>query len=178
MYEDAAGSQSKHMKVVRFHLAQANVAQARAPITDPIMKGFVSQLDHVNALADEAPGFVWRLQTEDGNATAIRAFGDPTIMINMSVWESIEQLHDFVYRPEHRGPMGDRRKWFLKMERPHTVLWWIPAGELPTVADAEARLDLLRDFGPTPDAFTFARRFGPTGEPIAPAKSLEEGCEA
>ena len=114
-----------------YHLAQLNIASTRAPLDDPIMKGFVDQLDYINAVADRSEGFVWRLQTEDGDATAIRAFDDDRIIVNMSVWESLEALHDYVHRSDHLGPLRDRKKWFTRIEGPSLVLWWIPAGDPP-----------------------------------------------
>ncbi len=94
--------------MTRFHLAQANIGRIRAPLEDPIMEGFRSQLDPINALADRSPGFVWRLQTEDGNAMAIRPFADERMAINTSVWESLEALQQFIYRSTHVGPLRDR----------------------------------------------------------------------
>ena len=147
-----------------FHLAQANVARMRAPLEDPLMEGFRSQLERINALADASPGFVWRLQTEDGDATAIRAFDDPLILFNLSVWDSLESLHAYVYRSGHVGPLRDRRKWFSAYDGPSLVLWWLPAGQLPTVGMAVERLELLRSRGPGPEAFTFRRPFPAPGQ--------------
>ena len=95
--------------MTRFHLAQVNIGRLRAPLDDPIMEGFRSQLDPINALADRSPGFVWRLQTEEGNATAIRPYEDERMAINMSVWESFDALQQFVYRTAHVGPLRDRK---------------------------------------------------------------------
>jgi hypothetical protein len=148
--------------VTRYHLAQANIGRIRAPLEDPIMEGFRSQLDPINALADRSPGFVWRLQTEDGNAMAIRPVADDERMaINMSVWESLEALQQFVYRSAHVGPLRDRKQWFEPIEGPILVLWWIPAGHVPTVAEALERLQHLKQNGPSPDAFTFRTPFPP-----------------
>ena len=150
-----------------FHLAQVNIGRLRAPIDDPIMEGFRTQLDPINALADRSPGFVWRLQTEDGNATAIRPYADDDRMaINMSVWESLEALQQFVYRSAHVGPLRDRKQWFEPIEEPILVLWWVPAGHIPTIAEAKERLDHLKAHGPSPEAFTFRVPFpAPDGEP-------------
>jgi hypothetical protein len=145
--------------VTRFHLAQVNIGRLRAPLDDPLMEGFGSQLDPINALADRAPGFVWRLQTEDGNAMAIRAFEDERMAINMSVWESFDALWHFVYRSAHVAPLRDRQQWFEPMEGPILALWWIPAGHIPTVAEALDRLRLLKKHGPTSQAFTFREPF-------------------
>jgi hypothetical protein len=143
----------------RFHLAQVNIGRFRAPIEDPIMDGFRSQLDSINALADRTPGFVWRLQTEDGNATAIRPYQDELMAINMSVWESLEALQQFVYQSAHVGPLRDRKQWFEPLAGPIQTLWWVPAGHIPTIDEGKARLELLKAHGPTPDAFTFRTPF-------------------
>jgi hypothetical protein len=129
------------------------------------MADFMALLDPVNALADASPGFVWRLQSDEGNATAYRVFDDPDLLVNMSVWESIDALREFVYRnPDHLSAMRRRREWFEKMAELFVVLWWIPAGQVPTLADAEERLTLLRAVGPSPDAFTFRQHFPPPDE--------------
>jgi hypothetical protein len=141
-----------------YHLAQCNIGRVRAPLDSPTLSGFVAALEPINQLADETPGFVWRLETEDGDATAIRAFDDDMLLINMSVWQSIEALGDFVYRSAHRDVMRQRAQWFEKMDT-YMVLWWIPAATVPSVADAKERLDMLRRDGPTPGAFTFRSPF-------------------
>ena len=144
-----------------YHLAQLNIGRIRAPVEDPIMDGFMSRLDEINAIADGTPGFVWRLQTEEGNATSIHAFDDPMLLVNMSVWESIEALHAFTYRSDHLDLLRGRAEWFHKMNTPFLVLWWVPAGHNPSVEEAKERLELLIASGPTPEAFTFAKRFDP-----------------
>ena len=102
-----------------FHLAQVNIGRLRAPVDDPIMAGFKNQLAPINALADSSPGFVWRLQTEDGDATAIKPFPDEALMaINMSVWASLEALQQFVYKSGHVGPLRDRKEWFESIDGP------------------------------------------------------------
>lgn len=141
------------------HLAQLNVGTPVAPLTEPQLAGFVEALEPVNALADAAPGFVWRLQTEDGDATAYRAFDDDRILVNMSVWTSVEALADFVYNGMHREIMARRREFFLPMREAFQVLWWVPEGTVPTLAEAEERLLHLRSNGPTHYAFTFRRPF-------------------
>jgi hypothetical protein len=140
------------------HVAQVNVALAKAPLDSPLLAEFMAALDPVNALADFSPGFVWRLQTEDGNATSVRAFDDDRIIVNMSVWESIDALANFVYRSDHIAVMRRRREWFERVVV-HMVLWWVPAGHEPSVGEAEERLEHLRLHGPTPYAFTFKRRY-------------------
>lgn len=143
-----------------YHLAQVNIGRFRAPIDSPIMEGFRVQLDPINAMADTTPGFVWRLQTEDGNATAVRPYAsDEQMAINMSVWESLESLQQFVYKSEHVGTLRDRSQWFERIEGPILALWWIPAGHIPSVTEATERLAHLKEHGPTPHAFTFRTPF-------------------
>jgi hypothetical protein len=142
------------------HLAQVNVSRLIAPIDAPEVADFVAALPPVNARADRAAGFVWRLQTDDGDATAVRAFDDPLVIVNLSVWESIEALEAFAYRDEgHRVVLRRRREWFERHVESHTALWWIPVGTTPTVDEAVARLTHLRVHGPTERAFTFRDRF-------------------
>ena len=140
------------------HIAEVNVGIARAGTDSPLMADFMAALDPINALADDAPGFVWRLQTEDGNATAIRPFEDERMLVNMSVWESIDGLAEFVYRSGHVEVMRRRREWFERIDLV-LALWWVPAGHIPSLAEARERLDHLAAHGPTPFAFTFRRRF-------------------
>jgi Domain of unknown function (DUF3291) len=144
------------------HLAQVNVGRLVAPIDALEIADFVTALDPVNARADRAAGFVWRLQTEEGNATSIRAFDDPLVILNLSVWESLEALEAFVYGDrDHRAVLRRRREWFERPVESHTALWWIPAGTTPTTAEATARLAHLREHGPTLHAFTFRDPFSP-----------------
>ena len=143
----------------------------------PALAEFMAQLDPVNAIADEASGFVWRLQTEEGNATSIPVLGDDRLIVNMSVWASIDQLADFVYRSGHVAVMRRRREWFERI-KVFMALWWVPAGHLPTVAEAEERLEHLRAHGPTAHAFTFRQRFPAPGAPEAPAPHDLLGCPA
>jgi uncharacterized protein DUF3291 len=153
--------------VSRFCIAQLNVARLVAPLDAPALVEFVNALEPVNALADAAPGFVWRLQTEDGDATAIRVFDDDMLIVNMSVWESIAALSDFVFRSGHRDVMVRRREWFERMAEAYLVLWWVPEGHLPTVEEGQVRLERLRAGGPGPEAFTFRRPFPPPGSDTA-----------
>ena len=154
--------------MTRFHLAQVNIGRFRAPIDHPIMEGFRTQLDPINALADTTPGFVWRLQTEEGNATAVRPdAADPLMAINMSVWESLDALQQYVYRSAHVGPLRDRKQWFEPMEGPIHALWWVPAGHIPTVGEAMERLDYLKQHGPSSYAFTFRTPF-PSSDATSP----------
>src|SRR5262245_29458658 len=147
-----------------FQLAQANIARMRAPLESEVMEGFRSQLERINALADRSPGFVWRLQSGEGDATSIRAFDDPLLLVNMSVWESLEALHAYVYKSEHVALLRGRRAWFEPLAGSASlVLWWIPAGHLPSVAEAKQRLERLVARGPTPEAFRFREPFPPPG---------------
>ena len=168
------------MAAGRFQIAQLNIALPREPLDAPLLAEFVAALEPVNAAADRSPGFVWRLQTADGDATGITAFGDDRLVVNMSVWESIEALRSFVYRDRaHLEVMRRRREWFERLAESFLVLWWVPAGELPTVADAEERLTLLRAVGPSPDAFTFRRHFPPpAATPPAPVDDDRDPCPA
>ena len=141
-----------------FHLAQINVGRFLAPIDSPQIKGFVDNLDRINALAEAQPGFVWRLVGEGNNATDLRPFDDPGLAVNLSVWESLEALAAFVYRTGHRDVMRRRREWFEVMEV-YMALWWVPVGHVPTPEEGWARLEHLRLHGPTPEAFTFREPF-------------------
>ena len=143
------------------HLAQLNISRLRAPLTDPIMARFVAWLEPVNGLADESPGFIWRLQTDEGDATGIRPFEDASILPNMSVWESLDALKAFVRHPNHARVMRERSSWFAPLEGPHLVLWWIPAGHIPSIDEGKKKLESLAHDGPTPDAFSFSRSFPP-----------------
>lgn len=150
------------------HLAQVNIALAREPLDAPLLAEFMAALAPVNASADAAPGFVWRMQTEDGDATAVRGFGeDHRLIINLTTWESLAVMREFVYRdPGHLAIMRRRREWFERVDL-HAALWWVPAGHKPSVAEAEERLEHLRAQGPTPYAFTFRRPFAPDDSSVA-----------
>ena len=161
-------------------LAQVNIGRMREPLDSPLLAEFVAALDPVNAAADAAPGFVWRLQTEDGNATAVHAFewdraGSAGVLVNMSVWESVEALAAYVYSDTHRQVLRRRREWFERMAEAQTALWWIPRGHTPTTDEAEERVIHLREFGPTPYAFTLKEYFPPSETAgSGPARSPEE----
>ncbi len=147
-----------------FHFAQINMARARASLENPLLADFFAQLDEINALADSSPGFVWRLQTDAGDATDIEVGGDPRLIVNMSVWESPEALFDYVYKSGHLRVLGRRTEWFERLEMPSIALWWIPVGTLPAIEDGLERLDHLARHGPTERAFTFKTRVpAPTG---------------
>jgi len=162
--------------VARFELAQMNVARLKAPLDSPQLADFVGALDGINALADASPGFVWRLQDDSGNATALHPMGED-IIVNMSVWRDPESLQAFVYRSDHAGVMRRRREWFQKMEL-YLVLWWVPRGQRPTPEEGIARLNLLRSGGPSEDAFSFGKLFSPPGSDARIADSLDTPCPA
>lgn len=141
-------------------LAQINIAHMKAPKDDPIMKEFVDFLDPINKLAEESPGFVWRLV---GEPTEPSPWED-MVIINISVWEDIESLKHFTYHTVHSYFVKSRKKWFEHLGKPHYVMWWVEAGHIPTVAEAAGKLDFLEKNGPSPAAFTFAKSF--TGNQI------------
>ena len=143
------------------HLAQINIARMRAPIDDPLMASFRAQLDEVNTTAEQSHGFVWRLQDDSGDATAIRAFEDARILVNMSVWKDFEALQDYTYRSIHLRVLRDRKHWFEKMDGPTTALWWIPEGHIPTIDEGKLHIALIMKNGPSPESFTFQQAFAP-----------------
>jgi heme-degrading monooxygenase HmoA len=163
------------MGTVDYVLAEVNIGRLLAPIDSPLIADFVAALDSVNATADAAPGFVWRLQTEDGNATAVGGFERDAagagggVVINLSVWESVEALAAYAFGDEHLAVLRRRREWFEKMREAYLVLWWVPRGHIPSVAEAEERLHYLRAHGPTPYAFTLRQHFPPPGDVDADA---------
>ena len=160
----------------RFELAQMNVARLRAPLDSPQLADFVGALDRINAVADGSPGFVWRLQDDSGNATALQPMGEDVI-INMSVWKDAKSLQAFAYRGDHAGVMKRRREWFEKMDL-YLVLWWVPYGHRPSPEEGIARLEILRTRGPGPEAFTFGKLFlSPDGQGSV-LHSLDTPCPA
>jgi len=166
---------------MEYVLAQVNIGRLVAPLDSPQLADFMAWLDPVNAVADGAPGFVWRLQTEDGNSTALRAFEDDAegadggILINMSVWESVDALAAFVYGDAHREVLRRRREWFERLKDAYAALWWIPRGHIPTIGEAEDRVKHLRAHGPTPHAFSFKVHFPPPDSAeLSPVSSPED----
>jgi hypothetical protein len=159
------------------HLAQLNVGRLRAPMEDPQIDDFRNNLEPINALAEASPGYVWRLQDEHGDATGIKPFGDELEIVNLTVWESIEALADFTYRTGHVELLRRRREFFEAPSQPIVCLWWIPEGTIPTVEDAIARLEHLREHGPTPTAFTFRHRFEPGAAEVQQGSDLDN-CPA
>jgi heme-degrading monooxygenase HmoA len=148
-------------------LAQVNIGRIRASLESPAMAGFVTKLEAINALADRADGFVWRLQGGDGDATYLRPFDDERIIVNMSVWESIDALRAYVYHSAHAEVLRQRRDWFEKFDKVYLALWWVPAGHIPTVDEAKMRLASIERHGPTPFAFTFKTIYQPADAVVA-----------
>jgi hypothetical protein len=158
-----------------YHLAQVNIARMLAPLTDPLMSGFVTELDAINALADNSPGFLWRLQTSEGNATDLRPYEDDLILVNLSLWTSLADLSAFVYKSRHRQVLQQRRQWFQHFDGPYLALWWVLTGHIPSVEEAKERLAYLSLHGETSHAFTFKKLF-PAPESISdlPAQVVME----
>ncbi len=144
-----------------YQLAQLNIASMLQPLESPGMADFVANLERINALAEASPGFVWRLQDEAGDATAIRPFGEE-VLVNLSLWRDVEALRDYVYKSAHAEILKRRAEWFARMGEAHMVLWWVPAGHLPSVEEAAERLRLLREQGPSVQAFSFRQTFSAT----------------
>ena len=160
-----------------YQLAQLNIGVIKGPMDSPVMADFAGNLDRINALAESLPGFVWRLQTEEGDATAIRPFEDENMLVNMSVWRDVESLNQYVYHSAHVELMRRRREWFERMDAAFLVLWWVPAGHIPSVEEALARLELLRTTGPTAEAFTFHRAFSaPDAAPSPTLVRFDDEC--
>ena len=157
-----------------WRLAQINIGRLLAPIDDPRTRDFKDNLDRINALADAEPGFVWRLVGEGGDATDLRPFEDPDLLLNMSVWEGLEPLAAFVYRSAHRDVMRRRREWFEAIET-FLALWWVPAGHIPTPEEGWARLKTLEQSGPTVEAFTFRHPF-PAPDSQTPQAPILDRC--
>jgi Domain of unknown function (DUF3291) len=150
----------------RYQLAQINIARMLAPIEDPIMADFVAQLPPINALAEESPGFVWRLQSESGDATSIKVYQDNMIIINLTVWENADTLREFVYKSAHYGVLHDRKRWFEIFKGAYYALWWVPAGHLPSTEEAKERLEYLREHGESAYSFSFKNLFPAPEEPL------------
>lgn len=167
------------MAAMAWHLAQLNVGRLHAPIDDPQIAEFKDALDEINALADSSPGFVWRLQTEEGNNTASHPIDDDELVIvNISVWDSIEALADYVYRSDHTTFLRRRREWFQRYGKAYMALWWVPAGHIPSVEEALERLDRIERDGPTPEVFTFAKQFAPPDAHSEPIDDERDACPA
>ena len=146
---------------MKYQLAQINIGRIKGAPDSDIMKEFMDALDEINALAERSPGFVWRLQSDQGNAMDIRAFDDPLIAVNMSVWKDVDSLFNYTYKSAHMPFLKRRKEWFEPFGSTHACLWWVDHGHQPTPAEAIERLDYLTEHGPTPYSFTFAKRFSP-----------------
>ncbi|BAU74034.1 DUF3291 domain-containing protein [Metapseudomonas furukawaii] len=160
----------------RFELAQLNIASMKAPLESPVMADFVANLEPINALAERSPGFIWRLQDEAGDATAIRPFG-AEVLVNLSVWRDVASLTDFAYRSDHAQMLRRRREWFERLSAMHQVLWWVPEGHRPSMEEGARRLAHLRERGPTPEAFTFRQSFLAPDQARPIATFAETGAE-
>ena len=141
--------------MAEFHLAQVNIARMKGPLESEVMAGFVARLEEINSLADRSPGFVWRLQTDAGDATYLRPYDDDRILFNLSVWQTVDALKDYVYRTAHAELLRERRSWFEHFAGVAIALWWVPAGHLPSVDEAKQRLAYLEEHGPSHFAFSF-----------------------
>ena len=134
-------------------LAQLNVGYARYPTDDPRMAEFMDNLDRMNALAERSPGFVWRMQSDSGNATDISVPGDAEMISNLSVWDDVASLGHYVFNTLHARFYEKGTNWFTAMKTPHFVMWQVPDGHIPTLAEAMDRLAQLTAHGSTDDAF-------------------------
>lgn len=163
---------------MQFELAQLNIARMKEPLDSPSMADFVANLDRINLLAEQSPGYIWRLKDEDGDATSFRPLDDDTL-VNMSVWRDVAALHSYAYKSAHAEILRRRNEWFDRMSEAYVVLWWIPAGHRPTVAEAIERLTHLRTHGPSAHAFTFKNAFPPP-DAQAPlqAEAFDDTCPA
>ena len=150
--------------MTQYHIAQVNIGRMKGALEEPIMAGFVARLNEINALADRSPGFVWRLQTPEGDATYLRPFDDDRILINMSVWESMDALKNYVYRSAHAKMLRQRNEWFEKFAGVYLALWWVHVGHIPGVDEAKKRLAHLEKCGASEFAFTFKNIFPPDEE--------------
>jgi Domain of unknown function (DUF3291) len=150
---------------MNYYIAQVNMGRIKAPLDDVRMAGFMTRLDELNALADCSPGFIWRLQTNEGNATYFRPYpDDDRILLNMSVWETIEALKHYVYRTVHAELLRCRHEWFESFTGAYMALWWVPVGHFPSIDEAKKRVAHLDAHGPTQFAFTFKATFEPDEE--------------
>lgn len=161
-----------------YELAQLNIGIVRGPMDSPVMADFVANLARINALADGAEGFVWRLQTEAGDATAFRPFENENMLLNMSVWRDTASLQRFVYHSAHLEVMRRRREWFERIASAYMVLWWVARGHRPSIPEALARLETLRRLGASAQAFTFRQPFPPPDAPGAQAPGFADECPA
>ena len=154
------------MAATEFQLAQANIARTRGSFDSPTMAGLVARIDEMNTLAESCDGFVWRQPGAEVTAEALFAFEQhhspfetDRVFYNMSVWESVEALRNYVYKTSHAEMLRAKDDWIDDSDEPALVLWWIPAGTIPTIAESAKRWQMLRAEGPTEAAFTMSRLF-------------------
>ena len=147
------------MTSTEYYIAQINIARLKYPLTDPRVEDFVANLDRINSLAESSPGFVWRLKDDSGNATSIKAFDDDRMIVNMSVWETFDDLFSFTYRSDHVDVFRRRGEWFESKILVQMALWWIKAGDIPSVEEGKTKLLFLEKNGPSSEAFTFKKHF-------------------
>ena len=161
-----------------YELAQLNIGIIKGAMDSPVMADFAANLERINAVAESSPGFIWRLQTDAGDATAIRPFENPSMLVNMSVWRDIDSLSRYVYHSAHVEVMRRRREWFERMSEAFLVLWWVPKGHRPTVDEAIGRLERLRSRGSSAEAFTFRQAFPPPDAARTAPLDFGDGCPA
>lgn len=147
--------------MVKYHLAQLNIATALASLDSPVMQEFVDNLERINSLGESSPGFVWRMKDDTGNATAIPVYDDPNIIANLTVWRDPESLKSFLFKTEHAHFLKRKKEWFKSVKEATYVLWWIPQGHIPTLSEAKDKLAYLRTNGDTARAFSFKKLFTP-----------------
>jgi hypothetical protein len=162
----------------KYQLAQLNIAALKAPLDSPELKDFVDNLDRINALAESSPGFVWRLKGDGNDATSLRPLGE-SVIVNMSVWRDVDSLRKYVYTSAHVEILKRKREWFTRMAKAYMALWWVPQGHEPTVAEAVAKLEHLREHGATAEAFTFGEAFSaPDSQSAGEPLSFGDSCPA
>lgn len=150
------------MDMSQWHLAVVNIAKPKYGLESAEMAEFMDNLDRINSIGDNSPGAVWRYEDESGAATDTRVFEDPNLLINYTIWESVESLKDYVYTGDHLDFFKRRSLWFQDVtDLPSLVMWWVPAGTIPGIEEARDKVEYLAEHGPTADAFTFAKRFDP-----------------
>ena len=162
----------------KYQLAQLNIAALKAPLDSPELKDFVDNLDRINALAEASPGFVWRLKGDGNDATSLRPLGE-NVIVNMSTWRDVDALRQYVYKSAHVEILKRKREWFTRMGEAHMALWWVPEGHEPNLAEAAGRLEHLRKYGATAEAFTFGEAFSAPDAAVAGAPfAFKDSCPA
>ena len=162
----------------KYQLAELNVASLKAPLDSPELKDFVDNLDRINALAEATPGFVWRLKGDGNDATSLRPLGE-SVIVNLSTWRDVDSLRHYVYKTAHVEILKRKREWFTRMADAYMVMWWVKAGHQPTAAEAVAKLEYLRQHGPSPEAFTFGDAFAaPDAAQPGERFSFKDACPA